>query len=107
MQNYDNITYLERGRFAQVVEATHKPSNTKVALKKIWISSSGDYLHHCAQKEIDFLKSIKHPNVIQLWEHFLDGCHLVLALELLTIDLYYLLKYSGLFLFLLFVSIYL
>lgn len=37
---YDNIQFIERGRFATVLKATDKNTNQYVALKKMWMKSS-------------------------------------------------------------------
>lgn len=119
IKDYENIHFIDRGRFATVLQATNIHTNELVALKKMWIKSSLDfnnntdsspspentsavfcssslqyntYLCQCVEREISILRSLKaYPNIIHLRCTFTHDEYAILALEFMNIDLHQLL----------------
>jgi serine/threonine protein kinase len=57
---------LGAGSFAKVLRGYHKDSGLKVAVKKISTSNLPTKLLNSIESEIATLKSVKHPNILQL-----------------------------------------
>jgi calcium/calmodulin-dependent protein kinase I len=81
-ERYEIGQLLGKGAFSSVFEAVHKASQQRVAIKII------DKAHLKAKDleavgtEIRILKSVDHPNVLKLYEHYDDAFNVCLVLEL-------------------------
>lgn len=58
------------GTFSEVYEAVQVISNEHFAVKISIIENSNQRMRSFLQRELDILKSLKHPNVVQLFEAF-------------------------------------
>ncbi|KAF8584345.1 Pkinase-domain-containing protein [Ramaria rubella] len=68
MDAYDVTTKVGEGTFGEVHKATHRPSATPVALKRILMHNEKEGMPVTALREIRILKRLSHPNVVQLRE---------------------------------------
>ncbi|KDN47953.1 putative KIN28-cyclin-dependent ser/thr protein kinase [Tilletiaria anomala UBC 951] len=93
--SYSKLAKIGEGTYASVFLAQHLPTGRKVAIKKIKVLSSKDGLDVTAIREVKFLKELKHPNVIQMYDVFSSGSttpSLNLVLEFLSSNLEELIK---------------
>jgi len=76
---------IGEGAFSKVVRAKHKSSGEEVALKVVHRLRPGVKPHHweILHSEVDTLRALRHPNVINLKESYEDSYQLVMVLELL------------------------
>jgi serine/threonine protein kinase len=81
---YSIIRKLGTGSFGTVYVATHKISKERYAVKEIMKSKLTKARHvKCLQKEISIMKSLRHPNIVKLFEVVEERDRLYLVLELL------------------------
>eukprot|EP00117_Sycon_ciliatum_P044713 scpid53921/ scgid32216/ Serine/threonine-protein kinase Nek7; Never in mitosis A-related kinase 7 len=74
---------IGRGQFSTVYGGLCKVDNRKVALKKVQIYEMADAkARNDCIKEIDLLKKLCHPNVIQYHASFVESNELIIVLEL-------------------------
>jgi tRNA A-37 threonylcarbamoyl transferase component Bud32 len=78
-QCYDiEIDLLGKGALAVVYKARSRCTNAEYAVKHGKVESSRDFKF--AMREIDILRSVDHPNIVQYHQHFLEGNNLYLVL---------------------------
>lgn len=58
---------------SEVHKATHRPTSTSVALKRILMHNEREGMPITALREIRILKRLNHPNVVQLLEVIVQG----------------------------------
>jgi serine/threonine protein kinase len=63
---YDQLDQVGEGTYGFVFKARDKRSNTVVALKRLIIHREQNGFPLCAVREIKFLKSLQHKNIVQL-----------------------------------------
>lgn len=92
---YECIKLLGQGSFGQVVECYDHKTNTKVALK---IIRNRKKFHDQAKVEVKVLEALRdndpsdQKNIIQIIDHFVFRNHICITTELLSINLYELIK---------------
>ena len=66
--DYEPIKMLGRGSYGAVASAIHKPTGTKVAIKKM--DGVFDDEIDCKRilREVDLLRKLKHPYVIEIFD---------------------------------------
>ncbi|EFA82945.1 putative protein serine/threonine kinase [Heterostelium album PN500] len=86
LNDYDIIGELGGGSFSVVYLAVNKSTATKVAIKDIDISKYNQNPRYLTQldREIEILRSIKHPNIINIHEIFQSDNHIYIVMELAT-----------------------
>lgn len=92
---YAKLAKVGEGTYASVFLARDLRTNEKLAIKKIKIVSSADGLDMTALREVQFLRELRHPNVIRLVDVFSSGSatpSLNLVLEFLDTNLEALIK---------------
>lgn len=80
---YNTKEVLGNGAFSEVIKAEEKETKRGVAIKVI-NKKSLKGKEDALQNEIDVLKKVKHPNIVQLYEIFDDKSRLYLVMELVT-----------------------
>lgn len=73
---YEMIEYLDKGHFSTVWKAKKIGSDEYVAIK---IQRRLDKYTRTALEEIEFLKKVSHPNILQLLDHFYYKRHMCLV----------------------------
>ena len=92
---YESLETIGKGSFGQVVKAYDHRSHIHVALKVI---RNKKRFHHQALVEVKILDHLKRKdkdgthNIIQMMEHFYFRNHLCIVFELLSINLYEMIK---------------
>ncbi|PRD22813.1 UNVERIFIED_CONTAM: Dual specificity tyrosine-phosphorylation-regulated kinase 2 [Trichonephila clavipes] len=92
---YEMIKIIGKGRFGQVIKAYDHKSHQNVALK---IVRNEKRLHRQAQEEIRILDHLRKQdkdntmNIVHMLEHFTFRNHMCITFELLSINLYELIK---------------
>lgn len=75
-QNIDKYKYFDNpigcGSFSFVYKGIHKITNKKVAIKKINLNFNKNLNKEQIEKEINIMKSIKHNNIIKLYDSVYD-----------------------------------
>jgi calcium-dependent protein kinase len=73
---------LGEGSFGKVFKVIHKTTNEIRAMKQIKLSNfSEGFNNHELEDEINILKNLDHPNVLKIYEYFLDDVYLYLITE--------------------------
>ena len=70
------------GTFSKVLKATHKKTNQQVAIKLVDKTVLSAKQRDRVYNEIDILSKCKHPNIINLREHFEDFEKIYLVMDL-------------------------
>ncbi|EDO46144.1 predicted protein [Nematostella vectensis] len=92
---YEVLKIIGKGSFGQVVKALDHKTNTHVALKMV---RNEKRFHRQAQEEIRILEHLKKQdkdnthNIIHMLEHFTFRNHVCMTFELLSMNLYELIK---------------
>ena len=92
---YEVLKIIGKGSFGQVVKAYDHKTNRHVAIKMV---RNEKRFHHQAQEEIRILEFLKRQdrdhasNVVHLYEHFTFRNHICITFELLSMNLYELIK---------------
>lgn len=71
---------IGKGTYGSVCIAKDKKSNASLAIKTIAKDAIPDVTKF--QAEIDLMKALDHPNIVQLYETFEDKCKIYLVMEL-------------------------
>ncbi|OMJ85502.1 hypothetical protein SteCoe_13192 [Stentor coeruleus] len=82
--DYEPLSFLGAGGFAEVTACKHIPTHSIRAQKKIPKSKIKSYHMHSQNtlKEAYFLESLDHPNIIKFFEHFDDRDNYYLITEI-------------------------
>lgn len=80
------------GTYAVVYEAEDVNTKTKVAIKKIKMTSQGAGLDISAIRELEFLRELSHPNIVDLKDVFVTESNLNLVLGFYEMDLEMIIK---------------
>lgn len=87
LKKIKNYTYNERhclgeGSFGKVYEAI-SDEGKKVAIKKVEqkLISSDSYLRSSLENEINIMKKLKHPNIVELYDVVLTANSIYLVME--------------------------
>jgi len=79
---YENLMILGEGAFGKVVKAKHRLTGElraiKIIKKSLIVEGMSDY---DVSNEIKILKSLDHPNIIKIYEFFIDSKNLYLVTE--------------------------
>lgn len=70
MQNYVRVKKLGEGAFGQVYLVRHRPTNALYVMKEVDMSKLDSKGKEEAVREADFLKRLKHPNIIGYHDYF-------------------------------------
>jgi len=62
---YELIVKIGTGKYGTVFKARDVQSNEFVALKKVKLDEDDDGVPHWAIREVSFLRSLKHQNVVR------------------------------------------
>ena len=81
--NYKLGKTLGAGTYSVVKEGVHRATGTKFAVKIVKKSGLSDNDKVALAAEMEILKSLNHPNILELEEHFEDRSHYYLVTELL------------------------
>ncbi|XP_069891351.1 serine/threonine-protein kinase 33 isoform X4 [Dipodomys merriami] len=73
---------LGQGSFGMVIEATHKETGTKWAIKKVNKEKAGSSAVKLLEREVNILKSVKHEHIIHLEKIFESPKKMYLVMEL-------------------------
>ena len=85
--NYKIINKLGKGSFGSVYKVKHKATREIRAMKIIKNTSIGDNDGAANQKflkEIQVLRELEHPNIIKIFEYYIDNRYHYIITELLT-----------------------
>lgn len=66
LASYENLEQVGEGTYGYVYRARDKRDGTTVALKRLIIHKENLGFPLCAVREIKFLKSLSHPNIVLL-----------------------------------------
>jgi len=84
---YDIGETIGTGGFAVVKMGRHKKTGKQVAIKIMTLPDAGtedaDYHRNQIFLEIDILSKLEHPNVLKMYEYFLEGKKVCMVTELL------------------------
>ena len=78
LDNYTKVRLLKKGSTGSVSLYFSNSEDKKVAIKKINISDQNEQK---IEKEVELLKSINHPNIIQFYESFIEDKNLYIVME--------------------------
>jgi len=67
-EDYEPIKLLGRGSYGAVCSAIHKPTGTKVAIKKMDGVFEDEIDCKRILREVDLLRKLKHPYVIEIFD---------------------------------------
>lgn len=67
-EDYEPIKMLGKGSYGAVASAIHKPSGTKVAIKKMDGVFEDEIDCKRILREVDLLRKLKHPYVIEIFD---------------------------------------
>lgn len=71
--DYERLSKVGEGTYAVVYEARRRSDGLRVAIKRLKLSTQGYGLDISAIRELAFLRDLKHPNVVDLLDVFVDG----------------------------------
>ena len=66
--DFELVKNLGSGSYGSVCEATHKPTKTKVAIKKVLNLFDDNIACKRVLREVNLLRRLNHPNVVKLYE---------------------------------------
>ena len=79
MDKYEIIKHIGRGSFGEVYTAKRKADGKIVVLKSI--SRVKDRQYNSAKSEIAIMKELDHPNIVKLYDDFMNEDKVVLCME--------------------------
>jgi calcium-dependent protein kinase len=86
MDNYEKLNLLGKGTFGSVIKVKHKITGEIRAMKiiKNLYESNSNKTDDKFLREIQVLKTLEHPNIIKIYEYYIDEeCHCIIT-ELIT-----------------------
>ena len=83
-QQYTMGQKLGSGAFSVVKEAVHAETGTRFAIKIVNKARLDEQDLRSLAAEIETLKSVSHPNIVRLEDHFEDDTHVYLVMELVS-----------------------
>jgi serine/threonine protein kinase len=95
IKDYRVVCKVGEGTFGEVFKAVHLRTGKVVALKKVRIRKLTEGIPTALLREIQSLEQIQHNNVLALYEYFPSGSSVVICCELMTSDLYQIMKCLG------------
>mmetsp|Transcript_80413 Transcript_80413/g.160521 ORF Transcript_80413/g.160521 Transcript_80413/m.160521 type:complete len:329 (+) Transcript_80413:87-1073(+) len=83
---WESATALGQGTFGEVRRATRKKDGLPVALKRIFRGDRYEQegLSHSAVREIRAMRELRHENLVELLDIFIEGGRITLVIELLS-----------------------
>ncbi|KAG6837446.1 hypothetical protein H0H93_009540 [Arthromyces matolae] len=84
---YKILSQVGEGTFGKVYKAQNTTSKVYVALKRIRMESEKDGFPVTAMREIKLLQSLKHPNVVRLYEMMVSTGSVYMVFEYMDHDL--------------------
>ncbi|CAK8692248.1 unnamed protein product [Clavelina lepadiformis] len=81
MEKYKKIKVIGKGAFGTVHLTRRELDKKLLILKEISMEEMTAEERGSALNEVQILKRLSHPNIIQYYENFLDGNNLVIAME--------------------------
>lgn len=82
LDDFKDLVLIEHGSFCSVYKATHKETNTIVAIKQFY-----EQLGDIVMAQIPVLMTISHPNLTNPYSVFISGDSLCLAEQYMDLDL--------------------
>ena len=79
--DYEIVKPIGKGKFAVVYRAKRISNDEVVALKRINVDSIDDKARDKTLKEVGFLQSLDHPNIIKYLDSFINDNDLVIVFE--------------------------
>lgn len=74
MEHFNVLDKIGNGTYGTVYVCERKYNKQKIVVKTIVVDSDKEQLE-AAKNEVTILKSLKHPNIIQYYDHFFKhGC---------------------------------
>ena len=87
---------LGEGTYGSVYKGIDRETNSPVAMKFMNIFDNEEGISQTTLREISILRSLNHPNIIQLLEYHIDEKNIILVTQFMDIDLRkYLLRKRG------------
>ncbi|KAL1699014.1 hypothetical protein EV121DRAFT_265542 [Schizophyllum commune] len=84
---YSIVSQVGEGTFGKVYKAMNNVSKNLVALKRIRMETERDGFPVTAMREIKLLQSLKHENVIRLYEMMVSNAHVYMVFQYMDHDL--------------------
>ena len=81
---WEEISKLGRGRFGEVFLWKHRKSGETKAVKRVRYGQDGTAVPDEVkqlQREIDILKILKHPNIVEYFDNDIINSYLVILME--------------------------
>jgi NIMA (never in mitosis gene a)-related kinase len=79
--DYEIVKPIGKGKFAVVYRAKRISNDEVVALKRINVDSIDDKARDKTLKEVGFLQSLDHPNIVKYMDSFINDNDLVIVFE--------------------------
>ena len=80
-QNYQEIQCIGRGNFGSAWLVIHKQEQVKYVAKKVVLMGLEEKEHINCMLEVNLLKNLKHPNIVEYKESFLTPSQLIIIME--------------------------
>jgi len=87
LDGYERLSSLGEGTYGEVFRARRKGTREEFALKRIRMENETQGIPATTLREIATLRTLKHPNIVKLYDVICKGKKLVLVFELMTKDL--------------------
>ena len=86
MDNYEKLNLLGKGTFGSVIKVKHKITGEIRAMKiiKNLYASNSNKTDDKFLREIQVLKTLEHPNIIKIYEYYIDEENHYIITELVT-----------------------
>ncbi|TCD69684.1 kinase subunit of RNA polymerase II carboxy-terminal domain kinase I [Steccherinum ochraceum] len=84
---YEIVSQVGEGTFGKVYKARNTSTGAFVALKRIRMETERDGFPVTAMREIKLLQSLRHPNIVRLYEMMVAGTNVYMVFEYMDHDL--------------------